>query len=187
MAVSLIDDEPWMPAPSTQAMANPLVGSYRTGDGRHLALCCLQAGQYWGQLAELLGRPELATDPRFATHEALMEHSAEAQAILTEVFAGATVDEWRTTLEPFAGQWAVMQHTLEAAADPQTAANGYLQECETVAGTPFRLVAAPVQYDEQPAPTRRAPEFNEHGDDILAEVGLDWDAIVELKVRGVVA
>ena len=33
----------------------------------------------------------------------------------------------------------------------------------------------------------RAPEFNEHGDEILAELGLDWDAIVDLKVRGVVA
>jgi hypothetical protein len=34
---------------------------------------------------------------------------------------------------------------------------------------------------------RRAPEFNEHGDDILAGLGIDWDTIVDLKVRGVVA
>jgi crotonobetainyl-CoA:carnitine CoA-transferase CaiB-like acyl-CoA transferase len=66
-------------------------------------------------------------------------------------------------------------------------ANGYLQACETANGTPFRLVAAPVQYDEQPAVPTRAPEFNEHGDAILAELGLDWDTIVDLKVRGVVA
>ena len=33
----------------------------------------------------------------------------------------------------------------------------------------------------------RAPEFNEHADAILGELGLDWDRIVELKVRGVVA
>ena len=52
---------------------------------------------------------------------------------------------------------------------------------------PFQLVAAPVQFDEEPATPGRAPEFNEHGDDILAELGLDWDTIVDLKVRGVVA
>ena len=80
-----------------------------------------------------------------------------------------------------------MQDTLEAAVDPQTVANGYVQECETAAGTPFQLVAAPVQYDEEPAAPGRAPEFNEHGDAILAELGLDWDTIVDLKVRGVVA
>jgi crotonobetainyl-CoA:carnitine CoA-transferase CaiB-like acyl-CoA transferase len=49
------------------------------------------------------------------------------------------------------------------------------------------LAAAPVQYDEQPAAPRRAPAFNEQGDAILSDLGLDWDAIVDLKVRGVVA
>lgn len=52
---------------------------------------------------------------------------------------------------------------------------------------PFKLAAAPVQYDEEPARPRRAPEFNEHGDEILLELGLDWDAIADLKVRGVTA
>ena len=61
------------------------------------------------------------------------------------------------------------------------------QECQTADGTPFRLVAAPVQYDEEPAKPARAPKFNEHGDAILGDLGLDWDAIIDLKVRGVVA
>ena len=81
----------------------------------------------------------------------------------------------------------MVQDTLEAAVDPQTVANGYLQDCETAGGVPFQLVAAPVQYDEEPAERRAGAEFNEHGDAILAELGLDWDTIVDLKVRGVVA
>ena len=44
-----------------------------------------------------------------------------------------------------------------------------------------------MQYDGQPAQARRAPEFNEHGDAILEGLGFDWDTIVDLKVRGVVA
>ena len=43
-----------------------------------------------------------------------------------------------------------------------------------------------MQYGGEPAQPARAPEFNEHGDAILAELGLDWDTIVDLKVRGVV-
>ena len=117
----------------------------------------------------------------------LMTNAAAAVEALTEVFAGATLDEWRERLAPFTGQWTVVQDTLESAADPQTIANGYLQECRTAAGVPFQMVAAPVQFDEEPAVPGRAPEFNEHGDEILAELGFDWDAIVELKVNGVVA
>ena len=32
---------------------------------------------------------------------------------------------------------------------------------------------------------RRAPEFNEHGDEILLDLGLDWDAIIDLRARSV--
>lgn len=80
-----------------------------------------------------------------------------------------------------------MQDTQEVAVDPQSVANGYIQDLETAAGVPFQLAAAPVQFDERPPATRRAPQFNEHGDEILAELGLDWDTVVDLKVRGVVA
>ena len=95
--------------------------------------------------------------------------------------------EWREQLANFSGQWTVVQDTLEVAEDPQTVANGYIQDCRTASGTPFRLTAAPVEFGEEPPVPQRAPEFNEHGDEILGELGLDWDTIVDLKVRGVVA
>ncbi len=167
--------------------ANPLSRTYVTKDGRVLWFTCLQAARYWPPLCEAVGRPELITDPRFADHASLMANNLAASEILEEVFAGATLEEWRGRLESFVGQWAVVQDTLEAAVDPQTLANGYVQDCETAAGVPFKLAAAPVQFDGHPAPPHRAPELNEHGDDILAELGFDWDAIVDLKVRGVVA
>jgi crotonobetainyl-CoA:carnitine CoA-transferase CaiB-like acyl-CoA transferase len=178
---------PWAPPPDDQSTGNPLARNYQTKDGRVVALTCLQAGQYWPELVAILGRPELATDPRFADHVALLSHCQEAVPILTETFASATLSEWRERLADFSGQWAVVQNTLEAATDHQSVANGYIQECTTAAGVPFRLVAAPVQYDRQPARPTRAPEFNEHGDEILTELGLDMDVIIDLKMRGVVA
>jgi hypothetical protein len=47
-------------------------------------------------------------------------------------------------------------------------------------------VAAPAQFGGAAAAAGRAPEFNEHGDEILAELGIDWDSIIDLKVRSVV-
>jgi crotonobetainyl-CoA:carnitine CoA-transferase CaiB-like acyl-CoA transferase len=186
IALSLLFDMPWAP-PAREQLSNPLTQNYETKDGRAVAFTCLQAGQYWPSLCDVVGRPELKDDPRFADHESLLANGPAAIAVLDEVFASASLDEWRERLASFDGQWCAVQHTLEAVADPQTVANGYMQDCETSTGTPFRLVAAPVQYDEEPAAARRAPEFNEHGDEILQDLGLDWDTIVDLKVRGVVA
>ena len=80
-----------------------------------------------------------------------------------------------------------MQNSLEVAADPQVRAMGYIAATETADGVPFELGATPVQFDEQPTPTARSPLFNEHGDEILQQLGLDWDQIIELRVAGAVA
>jgi crotonobetainyl-CoA:carnitine CoA-transferase CaiB-like acyl-CoA transferase len=187
LAVSLLTNTPWMPPPEQDMRRNPLVGSYLTSDERYLSLCCLQAAHYWPEMCRILGRPDLATDARFADMPALLENSTDAIEVLTEAIAARPLAEWRELLADFSGQWTVAQNTLELAEDPQAVANGYIQQCRTANGTPFRLAAAPVEFDEEPPVPRRAPEFNEHGDAILQELGYDWDAIVELKVQGVVA
>jgi len=186
IALSLLSGQPWA-MPSASAMSNPLTRNYTTQDGRVLAFTCLQGQVYWAPLCEAIGRSDLAKDPRFGDHTSLRENSQAAVAELDATFAGGTLAEWRERLETFSGQWAVVQDTLEAANDPQSVANGYIQDCTTASGSTFKLVAAPVQYDEVPAVPRRAPEFNEHGDEILAELGLDEEAVLDLKIRGVVA
>ena len=106
---------------------------------------------------------------------------------MREVFRTRTLAEWTARFQSFSGQWAPVQNTLEVAQDPQVRANGYMAKAATAEGTEFELVASPVQFDEEPTPTRRAPEFNEHGDEILRELGMDMEQIIELKAAGAVA
>jgi crotonobetainyl-CoA:carnitine CoA-transferase CaiB-like acyl-CoA transferase len=187
LALSLQHQVPWGPPPLDAPVGNPLVGTYRTKDGRYLSLTCLEAGKYWPGACAVIDRPELATDPRFVDHAALRANATEAAALLRAAFLDRPLEEWRVRLADFAGQWTVVQDTMEVAQDPQAVANGYVVDCETSEGYQFQLAAAPVQYDNEPAQPRRAPHFNEHGDEILGELGLDWDTIIDLKVRGVVA
>jgi crotonobetainyl-CoA:carnitine CoA-transferase CaiB-like acyl-CoA transferase len=187
IALSLQLGVPWGRPPGDYPSRNPLVGNYRTKDGVYLALCCLQGAKYWPELCQVIERPELATDERFAEQPAVIENAAAGQEILTEAFAQRPLDEWTARLAGFSGQWTVVQDTLAAAADPQAVANGYIVDCATADGTPFQLAAAPVQYGGAPAQPGRAPEFNEHGDEILAGLGLDMDTIIDRKVRGIVA
>ena len=187
MALSLQLQRGWTPPPPGRSLFNPLVTNYRTKDDRWVGLCCLQAAKYWPETCRVVGRPELADDERFADTESITANANVAADLLQEAFGEHTLDEWRERLADFSGQWAVVQDTLESAADPQTVANGYVMDCATAAGTKFQLVTAPFLYDGEAAPPKRAPEFNEHGDAILESLGLDMDAIIDLKVRGVVA
>jgi crotonobetainyl-CoA:carnitine CoA-transferase CaiB-like acyl-CoA transferase len=137
LALSLQLGMPWAPLAVGATTGNPLVANYKTKDGRFLSLCCLQAGRYWSEICGIIERPELATDARFADAAAINENAAVATEPLREVFAEGTVDEWRERLAGFSGQWTVVQDTLEAAVDPQTVANGYVQDCATTDGTPL--------------------------------------------------
>jgi crotonobetainyl-CoA:carnitine CoA-transferase CaiB-like acyl-CoA transferase len=186
LALSLQLQMPWTRMPAG-AGGNPLTATYRTKDGRFVSLTCLQPGKYWPELCALVGRPELMTDERFVDAAAVLANAVEGRAILTEVFTERTADEWRDLLQSFTGQWAMVQSTLEIADDPQAIANGYVQQYETAEGLEYRLAAPPVRFDDQPPTPLRAPDFNEHGDEILTGIGLDWDRIIDLKVRGVVA
>jgi crotonobetainyl-CoA:carnitine CoA-transferase CaiB-like acyl-CoA transferase len=148
----------------------------------------LQGFQYWPEVCERIGRADLIEDPRFDSVENLMENTAAAAELVAAALSAHTLAEWRERFVGMKGQWAAVQNTAELHDDPQVQANGYLQEAVTSEGVRFNLVATPVQFDGEASPTRRAPEFNEHGDAILQEeLGLDWDAVVDLKVQGVVA
>jgi crotonobetainyl-CoA:carnitine CoA-transferase CaiB-like acyl-CoA transferase len=189
LALSLQHGVAWAPPASKggSPSGNPLVANYKTKDGRYVALCCLQPGKYWPEAVQVIGLPELADDERFADAPTILENGQEGYALLAAAFAEKTLDEWREALADFSGQWAIVQNSLEAAADPQSVANGYISELATADGVEFKLASSPVQYDGQPAQAKRAPDFNEHGDAILESIGLDMEAIIDLKVRGVVA
>jgi crotonobetainyl-CoA:carnitine CoA-transferase CaiB-like acyl-CoA transferase len=189
VALSLQTQLPWRPPAGSGGggMSNPLVGTYKTQDGRFLAFSCLQGFHYWPGACRVIGREDLITDQRFTSHELLSANADAAREILTEIFASAPLAEWRERLTDFDGQWSFAQDTLEAVNDPQVVANGYLGETRTAGGDPFHLVTTPVQFGGAPAAPKRAPEFNEHCEEILGSIDCDAEAMVELKIEGVVA
>ena len=190
VALSLQTGFPWRPPAAGSGgggPSNPLVGTYKTEDGRFLAFTCLQGFHYWPAVCRAIGREELITDERFTSHELLSANAGVARDILTEVFEAAPLAEWQERLAGFEGQWSFAQDSLEVVDDPQVEANGYVGETSTAAGVPFRLVTTPVQFGGTPAPPKRAPDFNEHCEEILASIDCDTETMLELKIEGVVA
>jgi len=181
---------PWrgMPAGTMYPPNNPLTGIYPTADGKFLAFSMLQGSHYWPEVCTRLGLDEYAEDSRFADNESLAKHSAVAYDLVAAVVVQRTLAEWKVILYGMKGQWAPVQDTLDLETDPQVVANGYVQALETRTGKPYTLASTPVQFNGAPSPIGRAPDFNEHGDEILTEeLGIDWDTIIDWKVRGIVA
>jgi len=176
-----------LPSGNRTQPPNPIVNSYRTKDGRWLFLNMLQPDRFWPDLCERLGHPELTSDPRFADARSRFENRAECVRALDAIFAERTLAEWREALAEAEGVWAPMQTARELAADPQAVANGYLPEVAGPDGTRFMLVASPAAFDEANPSLRHAPELGEHTEEVLLELGLQWEDLAAAKDAGAIS
>jgi crotonobetainyl-CoA:carnitine CoA-transferase CaiB-like acyl-CoA transferase len=185
LLAALGGDEP-QPSSGRGPLVNPLVGVYRTKDGRHIQLVFLQPDRYWPDFCRIIGRPDLVDDARFSDHVARREHGAECVEELDREFAKRTFDEWKKVLAALDAPWAPVQSVAELLDDPQVEANGYIGDVVIDGDPAYRLPAVPVQFDGRPPPLRRAPEHGEDTESLLLEVGYDWEQIAGLKEAGVV-
>jgi crotonobetainyl-CoA:carnitine CoA-transferase CaiB-like acyl-CoA transferase len=171
----------------TRAQRNPLTGSYRTRDGRFISLAVTNADVYWKEFCDVIGRPDIVADERFANMEIRQRHGEECVALLDEVFASRTFAEWCDAFAGFSGAWAPVQKAYDVRQDDQARLNGFFTEIETP-GTTLEVVSSPVSFDDYDGPRRAsaAPEVGQHTEEILLELGHSWEEITTLKDGGVV-
>jgi crotonobetainyl-CoA:carnitine CoA-transferase CaiB-like acyl-CoA transferase len=175
-------------APMTRAWTpNPVISAYRAGDGRWFWLLGLQGQRHWPDLVRAIERPEWLEDPRFATMKARREHVTELVALLDELFATRTLAEWGEAFDRAGMWWAPVQSTTEVIADPQAEAAGAWVDVPVAEGGTARMVATPVDFSDTCwAPAGASPECGQHTEEVLLELGYDWERIGTLKEAGVI-
>ncbi|MBM3679064.1 MAG: CoA transferase [Actinobacteria bacterium] len=175
--------------PQTAPMGYPRLlapdrNPYRTSDG---FLCLLiYNDKQWRSFFGLIGRDDLAEDPRFASQAGRSESIAEVYAFVAEQLRERTTSAW---LEAFdqADIPAMPLHTLESLrADPHLAAVGFFRTMEHPSEGPIRVMDVPSRWSETPPTFRRhAPRLGEHSVEVLREIGYGEEEIELMLADGV--
>jgi crotonobetainyl-CoA:carnitine CoA-transferase CaiB-like acyl-CoA transferase len=181
-------DVPVLPAGRQAHETVPAVQSnqYRTRDDRWISLHLLtDPDDLFVDLVRHLDRADIAEDPRFSSTAARRTNNVELVHIFDDLFATRDLAEWKKVLATTKGVWAPVQTAHEIHHDPQTIANGFVRPVEYDNGPTF-LVVPPILFDAEAGDPGRAPDFCEHTDDVLAEIGLDPDEIARHRSTGAV-
>ena len=133
----------------------------------------------------LIGRPELASDPRFVDAKGRVANSNAMLAILDEVFGTRTLEEWKAILVRARGAWAPIQTPEEVYTDPQAVANGFVRPVAYPGGD-LKMPVPPIMFDEEAGDPPRAPDFAEHSEEILRGLGCNAEEIGRYRDSGVV-
>jgi crotonobetainyl-CoA:carnitine CoA-transferase CaiB-like acyl-CoA transferase len=145
---------------------------------------------FWRRTCQVIGQPELADDPRFATMGARNDHRDELVPLLAEVFRARTVSEWVDAFVA-AGVPASRVNTVkEALTDPQTVARGSVVEHEHPALGTVRSIRTPLRLAGDDGSLERIPERGprrgEHTAEVLQELcGYSAGQIGQLRAAGV--
>jgi crotonobetainyl-CoA:carnitine CoA-transferase CaiB-like acyl-CoA transferase len=152
----------------------------RTGDQRLLAIHLSSLEKFWEGLVKALGAPPgLATDPRFSSRQARIDHYEALGAELDSHFSQQSLAHWCQALGNNDVPFAPINTIDEVVNDPQVGHLGLIVPVESAHGG-TRAVRPPVQFGGQRAGSvRAAPLLDEHGKAIREALasGQGWPAL----------
>ncbi len=158
-------------------------GTFRTGGGGTVQLC-VQNDREWRRLCQqVLGRPELADDPRFATNPARVAARAELDHEIEAALSTHSPDEVLALLDAAQIANAQLNTVGDLLAHPQLGHRW--AEVESPAG-PIRALPSPISTGGAEPALGPIPAVGEHTDAILAELGLTDAEITALRSSGTV-
>jgi crotonobetainyl-CoA:carnitine CoA-transferase CaiB-like acyl-CoA transferase len=175
------------PAGNIAASDSPSSGVFATKDGL-LALAANHERQF-REMCAALGRPDLASDPRYADPTERRANRAGLRAELDAIFAARTAADWEEVLMAAGVPAGRVRSIPEAVAEPQTAARGILHQLFSpelghdivVPGTAFKLNGSALHASTAPQPIGADTAA------ILEGLGYDSNRIAEFARKGIIA
>lgn len=176
-------------APVRQGSAAPYAApneAFPTRDG--YVMVAAYTPERWERLCSVLGRPELASDPRFDTNEKRVRDRAALREVLEPSFGMRTTSEWLEILGAADILCGPLLTYPELLAQAHVEASGVLVSERYGEEVELRSASNPVRLSSNPSPQGRpAPHTpGQHSEQVLAELGLGAEEIDGLFGSGIV-
>ena len=172
-------------APPRVGLSHPVIApydAYPTADG-HEVVIGIQNDREWVRLAtDVLRRPELATDPEFATNVARVRNREQVDTIVGEAIAKLSIDDAVAALDAARIASARLNEVPDLIAHPQLVARDRWREAPTPVGD-VRVLRSPMEPAGE-APTLPVPELGAQTATVLTELGYSADDIAALAADG---
>jgi len=160
--------------------------SFRASD-RYFAFA-VGNDQQWARFCQAVDRPAWATDGAFATNAARVRHRDQVVALLAELFASRSADEWLRLCEDIGIASAPINTMNQVFQHPQVLARGLQTEVEHPTAGAMPQVVSPMRLLESPVSIRLAPPtLGQHTVEVLEQLGYSPTDIQALKVSGAIA
>jgi len=169
--------------PGRQGVGHPNLVPYQPFDtaDRPLIIAVGNDRQF-ARLAELLGAPEWASDPRFATNPARVTNRPILVPLIEAKLRQRSALDWSAQFDAAGIPAGPINGIGQALADPQAVHRGMTAELGAfrMPASPLRLDGARQQSDLPP------PRLGEHTDAVLAELGTSPEHVAALRAAGVI-
>lgn len=160
-------------------------GRFRAGDGASVMLGIQNEREWVAFCDKVLGRPELAGDPRYDSNSKRHAARAEVVALIEKVFSAMTADAVLARLDAAGIANGRVNTPEEVWGHPQLAARNRWREVQTPAGM-IPAPLPPATFSDFEARMDPVPAIGEHTDAILAGMGYNTTEIAELRAAGAV-
>jgi itaconate CoA-transferase len=160
-------------------------GAYQTADGQTLVLGTTNDRE-WGRLAkDVLHRPDLADDPRYARNSDRVARRAELDAVIARWAAGLTLEECRKAAEAAGLGHARLNRPTEVVDHPQLVRRGRWKTVGSPVGPVLGLLPPPQSpdWDWRLDPI---PALGEHTEGVLRELGFGPEDLAAMRAAGVI-
>jgi crotonobetainyl-CoA:carnitine CoA-transferase CaiB-like acyl-CoA transferase len=155
---------------------------HRTADGY---ICILPyTDRHWRDFFRVVGRPDLAEDPRLVDVQARSRHVDELYALIADCVRTNTTAHWLEALKSADIPCGPVNSLAELPSDEQLAAVDFFPFSDHPSEGRIRTVRPPVRFGVSDSALRRpAPCLGQHSRDVLRETGLDEGDIENLIAR----